>query len=250
VGLEARCAAALGGTRSSGKALLETTELLFRGDFRVRIPFGEIEGLEIDGERLLIRHGGQGATRTLALELGAAAAARWAAKIRSPPSRLDKLGVKPASRVAVIGRLDEDFLSELEGRVAAVVRGAPRAPVDVLFYTTEARAELDRLDELRGRIAPDGAIWVVRPKGQTAITEGDVIRAGKAVGLVGVKVAAFSPTHTAAKFVIPVAARGKPAPRPALKPSTAKAGSRRPGPSTPPTARTPPPRARGSGRRG
>src|SRR5262245_48932316 len=98
MGLEATCAATLGDARSTGKALLETTELVFRGqgDFRVRVPFGDIESVEVDGARLVIRFRGG----VLGLEVGSAAAPRWAAKIRNPPSRLDKLGVKPASRVA------------------------------------------------------------------------------------------------------------------------------------------------------
>jgi len=56
-------------------------------------------------------------------------------------------------------------------------------------------------------LQPAGAIWVVRPKGTPAIKDVDVIAAGKAAGLVDVKVAAFSSTHTAEKLVIPVARR-------------------------------------------
>jgi hypothetical protein len=50
-------------------------------------------------------------------------------------------------------------------------------------------------------------IWTVTPKGKSGIKDTDVMAAGKAAGLVDVKVAAFSPTHTAAKFVIPKAQR-------------------------------------------
>ena len=52
----------------------------------------------------------------LQLELGAAAA-KWARKILHPPQRLDKLGVKPASRVAVVGGFDQTFTAELSARV-------------------------------------------------------------------------------------------------------------------------------------
>jgi hypothetical protein len=45
---------------------------------------------------------------------------------------------------------------------------------------------------------------VVYPKGQKHITEAGVFAAGKQAGLVDVKVASFSATHTALKFVIPV----------------------------------------------
>jgi hypothetical protein len=47
----------------------------------------------------------------------------------------------------------------------------------------------------------------VRPKGSKAITEAETMAAGKRAGLVDVKVVSFSETHTAEKFVIPVAAR-------------------------------------------
>jgi len=238
MGLEALCQATLDGARSRGKALLETTELIFRGDFRVRVPLGEVKRADVDGDRLVIRFG----DRQLALELGPAEAQRWGLKIRNPPSRLDKLGVKPTSRVAVLGRLDDDFLAELAARAAAVARGAPRTAVDILFYAARARADLGRLGELRARIAPDGAVWVVRPKGQAAVTESDVMQAGKDAGLVDVKVAAFSPTHTAHKFVIPVGER-------ATRPATATARSPRPDPSRTRPGRNRPPTARARDRR-
>ena len=56
----------------------------------------------------------------------------------------------------------------------------------------------------------DGAIWVIRPKGHADISERDVMKAGKTAGLVDVKVVRFSETHTAEKFVIPVARRTRP----------------------------------------
>jgi hypothetical protein len=56
-------------------------------------------------------------------------------------------------------------------------------------------------------LKPDGALWVIRPKGSKAVSEAEVMSAGKHAGLVDVKVASFSDTHTAEKFVIPRAAR-------------------------------------------
>lgn len=47
----------------------------------------------------------------------------------------------------------------------------------------------------------------VRPKGTPAIADTDVIAAGRAAGLVDVKVVRFSATHTAEKLVIPVTKR-------------------------------------------
>jgi hypothetical protein len=45
------------------------------------------------------------------------------------------------------------------------------------------------------------------PKGSDAISERDVMTAGKAAGLVDVKVVRFSDTHTAEKYVIPAGKR-------------------------------------------
>ncbi len=60
---------------------------------------------------------------------------------------------------------------------------------------------------LKKSLKPDGALWVIRPKGSAAISESEVMSAGKRAGLVDVKVVSFSATHTAEKFVIPRADR-------------------------------------------
>ncbi len=78
---------------------------------------------------------------------------------------------------------------------------------DIIFVAANERADLDRLVTVQKFLKRDGAIWVIRPKGSAAITEADVMKAGKAAGLVDVKVARFSDTHTAEKFVIPVSKR-------------------------------------------
>jgi hypothetical protein len=205
MGLEATCAATLDGERSRGTALLETSEVLFRGDFRARVPFDEIERVAVSGKTLTLEWGG----RKLALELGADAAA-WAEKIKNPPSRLSKLGVKPASRVALVGdfAFDETFERELGMMASADAAATVRGPVDVLFYAPATPGALGRVGALSKRIAQTGAIWIVRPKGKdTPITEDDTRRAGLEAGLVDVKVAAFSATHSALKFVIPLAKR-------------------------------------------
>jgi hypothetical protein len=62
--------------------------------------------------------------------------------------------------------------------------------------------DLERLNELKGWIEPNGAIWVVRPKGgRSQLRDTDVIEAGLAAGLVDNKIASFSDTHGAMRFV-------------------------------------------------
>ena len=144
-----------------------------------------------------------------AFDLGAAAP-KWADKILHPPSRLMKLGAKPEWRAAAIGIEDADFLRELEGAVAALSVGRIAKDCDAIFFGANREADLARLEKLKASLKPNGALWIVRPKGRPEISEMAVMRAGKTAGLVDVKVVSFSPTHTAEKFVIPVRARATP----------------------------------------
>ena len=182
-----------------GRALLETDELRFRGDdLRLTIPYASITGVHAEDGALVVEHGGE----TTTLELGAKAA-KWADQIRNPKTVIDKLGVKPGQRVALRGVDADGFAAELAARVAELVDD----DVDHLFVAVETHADLAGLPRLVPLIARDGAVWTLRRKGRKDLTEADVMAAGKAAGLVDVKVVRFSDTHTAEKFVIPVADR-------------------------------------------
>jgi len=123
---------------------------------------------------------------------------------------LDKLGVKPGSKVALFDLDDQDFLSQLEQRTTDIVRGRPRTPVDLVFMGATDSADLRRLKDVKKWIEPNGAIWVVRPKGgRAAIKDTDVIAAGLAAGLVDNKIASFSDTHGAMRLVFRLRDRPK-----------------------------------------
>ncbi|HLJ41468.1 MAG TPA: hypothetical protein VKT50_08255 [Candidatus Acidoferrales bacterium] len=133
---------------------------------------------------------------------------------RRPPERdyshrllIDKLGVKAGQRVAVLGVESAEFLTDLTARVPEYSRGKRIVNADLIFFSAEARGDLSRLESLGRSIQRNGAIWVVYPKGQSHIREIDVIQAGKVAGLTDNKVCSFSSTHTALRFVIPVAKR-------------------------------------------
>lgn len=203
MGSEALCAVHFDGQRSEGKALLETEQLIFRGSFRLRIPYGSITRLDADGDALRVTFPGG----TAVFELGSAAV-KWAEKIRHPRTLLDKLGVRPGMRVAVSGVDDADFLARLAERTSDVSRRAPRKDTEMIFFGASSPADLARLPALAARLTPAGAIWVVHTKGKGAtLKDVDVFAAAKRAGLVDVKVASFSATHTAEKLVIPVAKR-------------------------------------------
>jgi hypothetical protein len=202
MGSEANCRLTFGATRVDGRALLETDALIFRGgDVRLSIPYALVSRVEAKAGTLRVTF----PEGVAAFAVGDVAA-KWAAKIQNPPTRLDKLGVKSGQRVLVLGVDDADFVPELEAR-GVTVTTTPSGRVNVIFYAAESYAALDRLASLQKHMERDAALWVIRPRGVQAITEGDVMKAGKAAGLVDVKVARFSNTHTAEKFVIPVARR-------------------------------------------
>ncbi|HEY3524381.1 MAG TPA: DUF3052 family protein [Candidatus Limnocylindrales bacterium] len=127
--------------------------------------------------------------------------------------RLDKLGIRPGARVAILGSLDvadPTFAAELAERTEDVTRGEPLAETDVVLLAADTGADLspDRLRALATRLRPNGAIWVVTRKGRgTTIRDVEVIAAGLAADLVDNKVASFSATHTSLRLVIPVARR-------------------------------------------
>jgi hypothetical protein len=119
----------------------------------------------------------------------------------------DKLGIKAGQRISVMGVESAEFLVELATRVPDYSGGKLVKGADLIFFSAEARKDLERLEFLAKAIQSKGAIWVVYPKGQKHIREIDVITAAKSAGLVDNKVCSFSTTHTALRLCIPIAKR-------------------------------------------
>lgn len=125
----------------------------------------------------------------------------------STRTRIEKLGVKAAMDVLLLGiESDPEFLEEL-AQVGARVRTRATRPADMVFATFKHRDDLRRISRLVSLIHADGVIWTLRPKGSKDLSEADLMRAGKEAGLVDVKVVSFSQVLTAEKFVVPVARR-------------------------------------------
>jgi hypothetical protein len=127
--------------------------------------------------------------------------------------RLDKLGIRPGARVALLGDLEEadrGFADELGDRTHDITRGEPAADTDIVLLAADSTADLEpeRLRALAARLKPNGGIWVVSRKGKgRTISDVEVIACSLAADLVDNKVVSFSPTHTALRLVIPVARR-------------------------------------------
>ena len=209
MGNEMKCRVRSGKRESEGTALLETSEIIFRGDFRLKIPYTAIRSAKAVNGELQLRTT-EGLTT---FELGKGTAEKWCEKILHPKSRIEKLGVKAGTSVALIGfgKGDDEFLAELGGITKAVKKvseGRISPDVEWIFFKAETQKELSGISKISKGMRGAAALWVVypkgNPKGQGKITEGDVLAAGRAAGLKDVKVVGFSDTATALKFVIPV----------------------------------------------
>lgn len=198
MGAEAQCAVTYGNQTSTGKALLETNEIIFRGYFRLKIEFNSITSLEPGDGTLAVTWPGGIAT----FELGQKTAEAWAGKILNPKGLFDKLGVKAGHRIAVLHLDDRAFISELRERGVSVSTRAVK-DADAIFVGAETLVGLAGLRQLVAHIKRDGAIWTITPKGKGGIKDGDIMGIAKAAGLVAMKVVSLSDTHSANKFVIP-----------------------------------------------
>ncbi len=174
MGNEVTCKAQLGEQESEGKALLETSVILFRGTFRLKIPFSSIKAAKaVDGElRLQIPEG------LAVFQLGDAAE-KWRDKILHPKSRIEKLGVKAGTKVSLLGDFDAEFVAELSALTKSVSKGKVAADSECVFFAVQSKEELGAVSKISKSLQGAAALWIVYPKGQKHITENDVLAAGR-----------------------------------------------------------------------
>jgi hypothetical protein len=121
---------------------------------------------------------------------------------------LDKLGIRPGMRVALIGIADPEIRALIAERTTDVTDDVPEPDTDVVLFGADSFEALAELSGLAACIRPNGAIWVVSRKGKArTLRDVDVIEAGRQARLVDNKICSFSATHTAMRLVIPVARR-------------------------------------------
>ena len=202
MGSEVVCKVRHDGQTSEGKAQLETEELIFRGGFRLRIPFREITQAEVHEDLLCV------ATPTGVAEfsLGNATAEKWLQKLLNPKSVLDKLGVKAGMSIAVLGIEDADFMAKLGERVGKFDSKAGKER-DCIIWGVTQKKDLAKLPALEKALDRAGGVWAIWPKGRPELREDDIRAAALAAGLVDVKVLKFSETHSGLRLVIPKARR-------------------------------------------
>jgi hypothetical protein len=202
VGAEARTTLRIGRQSYEGTALLESDELRFRGDTRMRIALHDVCAVSVVDGTLRVEH----ANGIACFVLGDLAEA-WAEKIRSPRTLADKLGVKRGMQVAVLDVDDRDVLDDLEAKGAELVIGSVPQGAPMVLFRIERPSQLSTLGAMTSRIARDGAIWVVHPRGDASVADTIIFAAARDAGLTYTKVVRFSERDTAEKLVIPRTAR-------------------------------------------
>ena len=207
MGNEAICVVKFGKQKARGKALLETSEVIFRsedGALRLKLPFADLKSASAAHGELRL----ETADGPAIFQLGGNAV-KWCEKILHPKTRAEKLGIKPNAAILLIGNFDPDFLAELRSvsknlSITGINSGKAAPDAEWIFFSAETSKDLSQVAKLAKSLKGAAALWVVYPKGQKQITENDVLAAGRKCGLKDIKVVGFSPTHTALKFVIPV----------------------------------------------
>jgi hypothetical protein len=191
------------GRAARGTAHLDSSELTVSGELRLRVPFAEMSRVEArEGTLQFVWR-----DDIVALELGAAAAPKWAHAILHPKSRIEKLGITPGLRVCALG-IDPEFVAELSRTLGAAPSRQLRGRFDAIFVALVEPRELEAAGRFREHLEPAGALWLLYRKGRNAPVPESVVReALRATGLVELKVVGFSPTHTAVKWMIPRSAR-------------------------------------------
>ena len=126
----------------------------------------------------------------------------------SSRSLFEKLGVVADAHVALVGPHDDEFVAALNARLSKAASQTLRTQYDIIFVRIDAPADLARLRRAAARLKPNASLWAFHPKGRGASpTDAEVRAAGIAAGLVDNKISAYTDSHTATRFVIPLTKR-------------------------------------------
>jgi hypothetical protein len=191
MGREAVAQAEVDGEVGQVKALLETADLILRGDIRCRFPREQISDVAAEGDVLRFICDGQSVT----LRLGGDQAARWAKAIAAaPPTLRAKLGLDRGARTLVLGAVaDAALLDAIEGARVADIAGA-----DMVIAWIEGPADLDHALAVMAE-RPALPLWTVYAKGP-GFGDTAIRAAMRAQGWRDLKVSGVSARMTATRY--------------------------------------------------
>lgn len=193
MGREAIAQAEIGSESGEVRVLLESQELILRGNIRRRFPREALTDVHVDEDALCFQAMGE----SVRLYLGATVAAAWAKAIATPlPSLKAKLGLAKGGQALCVGTFDDPLLDEAvnDSRAQDIARA------DMII------ARVDGLSDLEAALAIHAAspllpLWAVYPKG-SGVTFGDshIREILRAAGFRDSKSCAVSPRLTATRY--------------------------------------------------
>jgi len=197
MGREAICDCTFDGATTKVKALLESEELILRGDIGLRAPLHALHHVRVESDSLCFNLD-EGPVR---LNLGAATAKSWAKKINAPPRSLaDKLGIT-GKIVRAIGPI---YDRALDVALTSAERISARNPDLILSYVDTPESLATTLREAKAQLARSVPIWLVYRKGPGhSLNEAAIRSTLRANGLMDTKVASVSTELTALRFNLP-----------------------------------------------
>jgi len=195
MGREAICTCRWAGQKAEVKALLETPDLILRGEIRRRIPFAAMRDVETGAGGLCFTVDGE----KVALEIGAECAQKWLKTIQNPPNLAKKLGISAATIVRVIGSHDDKTLNAALAEAAAT--SSKSATLIVAIVDTPVSL-LDALAACKSQTDKGLPLWLIYKKGPGhALNEHMIRDIVLPTDLVDNKVSAVSSLLTAIRFV-------------------------------------------------
>lgn len=192
MGREAEGAIRYLGAIGAGRILIESTEVILRGEVRARVPREAIAAVRVEGDDLVL----ETARGPMVATVGAGLAEGLARVLLKPvPSLAEKLGLGGGATAGCLWPVTDAVLAAaLAGRMAPVAE-ATLLVAEVLDEAALARL-LDALPELAGR-----HVWCVNAKGPRPVLPEARIRAAlRGAGWIDSKTTAVSDRVSATRY--------------------------------------------------
>ena len=175
------------------KLHLSNQFLELRGDIRLDIPRGAIQGARIIDEGLQVLTEGQ----SLVIEFAESDAKSWQkAILKTPPTLAEKLGVSAQTPAYLFGSVDD---AELLGAVSGAVVTTPDKATILIAILLDP-ADLPRASSL-ALANPDKHIWMVHQKGKHAAVGDTAVRTHmRGLGFIDSKTSAISDQLTTTRY--------------------------------------------------
>ncbi len=204
MGREAEGEIRFGGAAGHGRVLVESAEIILRGDVRARLPRQAIRAVRVEGDDLVI----ETVCGPVVATLGAEFAAHLCRALLKPvPALVDKLGIGDRARAGCLWPVTDAVLAGVLAGLTAPVDEAAVLVAEIMDEAALARL-MAWLPGLAGR-----HVWCVNAKApHPGLPEARIRAALRAAGWIDSKTTAVSDRMSATRYTLRPRARGLAAP--------------------------------------